>query len=348
MPKQSKYLHRAACWPSGAAARRLRQGAGRPAAAARSQRHHAQGRAPIAITDQLPGRTTAFRVAEVRPQVTGIVQKRLFAEGTEVKAGEQLFQIDAGSYRAALSSAAGRAQARRGAGGVRAKLLAERYAAADRGQRGLQTGERRSHRRARARRSGCRLGARRRSMPRASTWSTRRCCRRSAGASAARWSPKARWSPADSRARSPPCSSSILSTSTSRSRPPRCCACSASSPSGELVKDDNNQAEVEPHARGRQRVSGARPPQGVRSVGGSEHRLRGAARGVPESAARAAARHVRARAARAGHALGGAAGAAARRLAQPARRGHGADRRRRTTRWPSASSPPTAPSMANG
>src|ERR1044071_4694080 len=61
----------------------------------------------VQITDQLPGRTTAFRVAEVRPQVTGIVQKRLFSEGTEVKAGAQLFQIDSGSYRAALSSAAG-------------------------------------------------------------------------------------------------------------------------------------------------------------------------------------------------------------------------------------------------
>src|ERR1044072_7440256 len=53
---------------------------------------------PIAITDQPPGRTTAFRVAEVRPQVTGIVQKRLFSEGSEVKAGEQVFQIDSGRY----------------------------------------------------------------------------------------------------------------------------------------------------------------------------------------------------------------------------------------------------------
>ena len=70
----------------------------------------------IAITDQLPGRTTAYRVAEVRPQVTGIVQKRMFVEGGEVKAGEQLYQIDSGSYRAALSSARGGAQARRGAG----------------------------------------------------------------------------------------------------------------------------------------------------------------------------------------------------------------------------------------
>lgn len=81
---------------------------------------------PIAITDQLPGRTTAFRVAEVRPQVTGIVQKRLFGEGTEVKAGEQLFQIDSGSYRAALSSAEA-ALKRAEAQAVSSRLLAERY-----------------------------------------------------------------------------------------------------------------------------------------------------------------------------------------------------------------------------
>ena len=81
----------------------------------------------VAITDQLPGRTTAFRVAEVRPQVTGIVQKRLFSEGAEVKSGEQLFQIDAGSYRAALSSAEA-ALKRAEAQAVTAKLLQERYA----------------------------------------------------------------------------------------------------------------------------------------------------------------------------------------------------------------------------
>ena len=81
---------------------------------------------PVAITDQLPGRTTAFRVAEVRPQVTGIVQKRTFSEGTEVKAGAPLFQIDSGSYRAALSSAEA-ALKRAEAQAVTAKLLAERY-----------------------------------------------------------------------------------------------------------------------------------------------------------------------------------------------------------------------------
>jgi len=81
----------------------------------------------VDITDELPGRTTAFRVAEVRPQVTGIVQKRLFAEGSEVKAGAQLFQIDAGSYRAALSSADA-ALKRAEAQAVTARLLQERYA----------------------------------------------------------------------------------------------------------------------------------------------------------------------------------------------------------------------------
>src|SRR6186713_3508086 len=81
----------------------------------------------IAITDQLPGRTAAYRVAEVRPQVTGIVQKRMFVEGSDVKAGEQLYQIDPGSYRAALSSAQASLK-RAEAQAVTAKLLQERYA----------------------------------------------------------------------------------------------------------------------------------------------------------------------------------------------------------------------------
>ena len=49
---------------------------------------------PAPLTVELPGRTAAYRVAEVRPQVSGIVQKRLFIEGSEVKAGELLYQID--------------------------------------------------------------------------------------------------------------------------------------------------------------------------------------------------------------------------------------------------------------
>lgn len=80
----------------------------------------------VGIVDELPGRTVAYRVAEVRPQVSGIVQKRLFAEGGEVSAGEQLYQIDPSSYSAALRSADAalqRAQANR----EKAKLLQDRY-----------------------------------------------------------------------------------------------------------------------------------------------------------------------------------------------------------------------------
>ncbi|MGE8397871.1 MAG: biotin/lipoyl-binding protein, partial [Comamonas sp.] len=53
------------------------------------------------IDTQLPGRTSAFLSAEVRPQVSGIVQKRLFTEGALVKQGQPLYEIDAASLRAA-------------------------------------------------------------------------------------------------------------------------------------------------------------------------------------------------------------------------------------------------------
>lgn len=52
------------------------------------------------LTSELPGRATAFLVAEVRPQVGGIIQKRLFEEGTRVKAGDLLYQIDPAIYQA--------------------------------------------------------------------------------------------------------------------------------------------------------------------------------------------------------------------------------------------------------
>ncbi|MEN4751737.1 efflux RND transporter periplasmic adaptor subunit [Pseudomonas sp. Ps21-P2] len=57
------------------------------------------------LTSELPGRTTAFRIAEVRPQVNGIILKRLFTEGADVKAGQQLYQIDPAIYQATLDSA---------------------------------------------------------------------------------------------------------------------------------------------------------------------------------------------------------------------------------------------------
>ncbi|WP_052283982.1 efflux RND transporter periplasmic adaptor subunit [Kluyvera genomosp. 1] len=66
---------------------------------------HVVSNAPLSITTELPGRTTAFRVAEVRPQVSGIILKRNFTEGADVLAGQSLYQIDPATYQAAYSSA---------------------------------------------------------------------------------------------------------------------------------------------------------------------------------------------------------------------------------------------------
>jgi membrane fusion protein (multidrug efflux system) len=74
---------------------------------------------PFTLTSEVPGRTSAYRIAEVRPQVNGIIQKRLFTEGSEVKAGQQLYQIDPATYEAAFKSA----QATQ----LSAKSLSDRY-----------------------------------------------------------------------------------------------------------------------------------------------------------------------------------------------------------------------------
>ncbi|EIV8403114.1 efflux RND transporter periplasmic adaptor subunit [Escherichia coli] len=60
---------------------------------------------PIVMSATLPGRTVAVRSAEVRPQVDGIIQKRLFIEGTDVGEGQQLYQIDPATYQAAYNKA---------------------------------------------------------------------------------------------------------------------------------------------------------------------------------------------------------------------------------------------------
>lgn len=57
------------------------------------------------LSTELPGRTTAHRIAEVRPQVNGIILKRLFKEGSDVKEGQQLYQIDPATYEATYQSA---------------------------------------------------------------------------------------------------------------------------------------------------------------------------------------------------------------------------------------------------
>jgi membrane fusion protein (multidrug efflux system) len=59
----------------------------------------------LVITTELPGRTAAFLVDEIRPQINGLIQKRLFTEGSEVKAGQVLYQIDPAPYQAAFDKA---------------------------------------------------------------------------------------------------------------------------------------------------------------------------------------------------------------------------------------------------
>ena len=61
--------------------------------------------APVVLRRELPGRTTPYLVAEVRPQVNGIVKQRLYTEGSAVKAGQPLYQLDDATYQADLASA---------------------------------------------------------------------------------------------------------------------------------------------------------------------------------------------------------------------------------------------------
>jgi len=78
----------------------------------------------VTLTRELAGRATGYQVAEVRPQVSGIVAKRLFTEGSVVKAGEPLYQLDDASYRAQANSA--RAQLARAEATANAARLAAR------------------------------------------------------------------------------------------------------------------------------------------------------------------------------------------------------------------------------
>ncbi|ELC3461803.1 efflux RND transporter periplasmic adaptor subunit [Salmonella enterica] len=82
--------------------------------------------APLAITTELPGRTSAFRIAEVRPQVSGIVLKRNFTEGSDVEAGQSLYQIDPATYQADYDSAKGELAKSEAAAAI-AHLTVKRY-----------------------------------------------------------------------------------------------------------------------------------------------------------------------------------------------------------------------------
>ncbi|MDQ7837753.1 MAG: efflux RND transporter periplasmic adaptor subunit [Thermodesulfobacteriota bacterium] len=59
----------------------------------------------VVLTTELPGRTSAYLIAEIRPQISGLIQKRLFREGSDVKAGQVLYQIDPAPFQAALDNA---------------------------------------------------------------------------------------------------------------------------------------------------------------------------------------------------------------------------------------------------
>jgi membrane fusion protein (multidrug efflux system) len=80
----------------------------------------------VVLTTELPGRTSPFRMAEIRPQISGLVLKRLFEEGSDVKAGQLLYQIDPAPFQAALDNAKaalGRSESSLAA----SRLRAERY-----------------------------------------------------------------------------------------------------------------------------------------------------------------------------------------------------------------------------
>ncbi|ATE62211.1 efflux RND transporter periplasmic adaptor subunit [Thauera sinica] len=81
----------------------------------------------VPLVTELPGRTTPYLIAELRPQVTGIVKQRQFTEGGEVKAGQSLYQIDPSTYQAAYDSAKA-SLARADANVHTARLKAQRYA----------------------------------------------------------------------------------------------------------------------------------------------------------------------------------------------------------------------------
>jgi membrane fusion protein (multidrug efflux system) len=81
----------------------------------------------VVLTTDLPGRTSAYAMAEIRPQVGGIIQKRLFEEGAEIKAGQVLYEIDPAPLQAAYDNAtANLAAARRAADRARAAVTASR------------------------------------------------------------------------------------------------------------------------------------------------------------------------------------------------------------------------------
>jgi membrane fusion protein (multidrug efflux system) len=82
--------------------------------------------ADVPAETELPGRTSAYRTSEVRPQITGIIRQRLFTEGALVRAGQPLYQIDSEPYRASVAEASANLQSAI-ASAEAARAVADRY-----------------------------------------------------------------------------------------------------------------------------------------------------------------------------------------------------------------------------
>ena len=93
---------------------------------------------PVTLTTELSGRTSAFMVSEVRPQVGGIIQERLFVEGSDVKEGDVLYQIDPAIYQAAFDNA--KATLMRAEANEVSQTACRALSAGRAGQRGEQAG----------------------------------------------------------------------------------------------------------------------------------------------------------------------------------------------------------------
>ena len=268
---------------------------------------------------ELPGRIAPTRIAEVRARVPGIVMVRTFEQGSEVSAGDVLYQLDPAPYEVELRRHRG--GARQGHGGARAGNAAgPARRGAGRDARRLRSRSTRSPRLGCARPRPTSPRARPTSRAPGSISTTRRSARRSAAASAARWSPRARWSGRAKRPISPRSSSSTRSMPTSPSRSPRCNQLRRALAKGDLEAAGPEAAKVRLVLDNGEAYRARRQAAVLRHHRRSEHRTGHAARRVPQSERRAAARHVCPRADRAGRRSRRARGAAA--GGSPQRRRH--------------------------
>ena len=145
----------------------------------------------VPIDTKLDGRAVAFETSEVRPQVSGLIRARKFTEGSYVRQGQPLYQIDPSLYRAAVDQAtANLASARAAAEAAQAK--ADRY----RPLAAIEAVSKQEYTDAEAQARQARAGVAQNDAalrPRRSTFASPPFRPRSAGASAARWRPSARW-----------------------------------------------------------------------------------------------------------------------------------------------------------